>query len=75
MFVPKEALQEAHKKLENTVRLKFVVYYNDKLFQPKKLRKPASDVDKDVEEQKPNENAKKEKYPISKKNSFIIRFK
>lgn len=36
VFLPKEALQEAHRQLEgNSVRVKFVVYYSDKLFQPK----------------------------------------
>ncbi|GIY05036.1 adhesion G-protein coupled receptor G6 [Caerostris darwini] len=40
VFVPKEALQEAHRQLEGSVRVKFVVYYNDKLFQSKKVSKP-----------------------------------
>ncbi|XP_035208579.1 uncharacterized protein LOC118183217 isoform X3 [Stegodyphus dumicola] len=35
VFVPKEALQEAHRQLERSVRVKFVVYYNDNLFQSK----------------------------------------
>ncbi|KAG8179369.1 hypothetical protein JTE90_012068 [Oedothorax gibbosus] len=36
VFLPKEALQEAHRQLEgSSVRVKFVVYYSDKLFQPK----------------------------------------
>ncbi|XP_042899870.1 adhesion G protein-coupled receptor E2 isoform X1 [Parasteatoda tepidariorum] len=35
VFVPKEALQEAHRQMEGNVRVKFVIYYNDKLFQTK----------------------------------------
>lgn len=35
VYLPKEALQEAHRQLEGSVRVKFVVYYNDKLFQSK----------------------------------------
>ncbi|KAF8790711.1 Adhesion G-protein coupled receptor G4 like protein [Argiope bruennichi] len=44
VFVPKEALQEAHRQLEGNVRVKFVVYYNDKLFQSKKLNLPDNDL-------------------------------
>ncbi|GFX53538.1 adhesion G-protein coupled receptor G4 [Trichonephila clavipes] len=45
VFVPKEALQEAHRQLEGSVRVKFVVYYNDKLFQAKKLN-PDNNINK-----------------------------
>ncbi|XP_054722019.1 cadherin EGF LAG seven-pass G-type receptor 3-like [Uloborus diversus] len=42
VFVPKEALQEAHRQLEKNVRVKFVVYYNDILFQSKPKTTPSS---------------------------------
>lgn len=35
VFVPKEALQEAHRQMEGNVRVKFIIFYNDKLFQAK----------------------------------------
>ncbi|CAL1288397.1 unnamed protein product [Larinioides sclopetarius] len=50
VFVPKEALQEAHRQLEGNVRVKFVVYYNDKLFQSKKLNLPDNDLNQEEQE-------------------------